>query len=64
MSPVCQMRTAEERIKQDALTRLREATPKEMAVFAEKLRWEAVEAGATERDVRDAERQAGDTIDV
>ena len=52
MSPVCQMQTAEERIKQDALTRLREATPKEMAVFAEKLRREALEAGATEEDLR------------
>jgi len=57
MSPVRQMQTAEERIKQDALLRLREATPKEMAVFAEKLRREAVEAGATENEVRDAESQ-------
>ena len=52
MSPVRQMRTAEERIKSDALRRLREATPKEMAVFAEKLRREALEAGATEEDLR------------
>jgi hypothetical protein len=52
MSPVRQMRTAEERIKNDALMRLREATPKEMAVFAEKLRREALEAGATEEDLR------------
>jgi hypothetical protein len=52
MSPVRQMRTAEERIKNDALRRLREATPKEMAVFAEKLRREALEAGATEEDLR------------
>ncbi len=57
MSPVRQMQTAEERIKQDALTRLREATPKEMTVFAEKLRREAVEAGATEDDLRAAESQ-------
>ena len=59
MSPVRQMQTAEERIRQDALVRLREATPKEMAVFAEKLRREAFDAGASEGDVRDAERQAG-----
>lgn len=52
MSPIRQMRTAEERIKNDALMRLREATPKEMAVFAEKLRREALEAGATEEDLR------------
>lgn len=52
MSPVRQMRTAEERIKNDALMRLREATPKEMAVFAEKLLREALEAGATEEDLR------------
>jgi hypothetical protein len=52
MSPVRQMRTAEERIKSDALRRLREATPKEMAVFADKLRREALEAGATEEELR------------
>jgi hypothetical protein len=57
MSPVRQMQTAEERIKQDALLRLHEATPKEMAVFADKLRREAVEAGATEDDVREAESE-------
>jgi hypothetical protein len=54
-SPTCEMQTVEERIKQDALIRLREATPKEMTVFAEKLRREAVEAGATENDLRAAE---------
>jgi hypothetical protein len=64
MSPISQMQTAEERIKQDALVRLREATPKEMAVFAEKLRREAVEAGATESDLRDVERHAGELLDV
>jgi len=64
MSPVRQMQTAEERIKHDALVRLREATPKEMAVFADKLRREAVDAGATESDIRDAERHAGELLDV
>ena len=64
MSPVRQMQTAEERIKQDALLRLREATPKEMAVFAEKLRREAVEAGASDSDVRAAESRAGELLDV
>ncbi len=59
MSPVRQMQTTEERIKRDALLRLREATPREMAVFAGKLRREAVEAGASESDVRRAEDQAG-----
>jgi hypothetical protein len=57
MSPICEMQTVEERIKQDALIRLREATPREMTVFAEKLRREAVEAGATESDLRYAEEQ-------
>ncbi len=47
--------TAERRIKDDALRRLREATPKEMAVFADKLRAEALEAGATEDDLSKAE---------
>ncbi len=64
MSPVRQMQAAEERIKQDALRRLREATPGEMAVFAQKLRREAVEAGATESDVHDAERQAAELLDA
>jgi hypothetical protein len=64
MSPVRQMQTAEERIKQNALVRLREATPKEMAVFADKLRREAVDAGATESDVRAAELQAAELLDV
>jgi hypothetical protein len=57
LSPTRQMQTAEERIKQDALIRLREATPREMDLFAGKLRREAVEAGATENDLRDAESQ-------
>jgi len=57
-SPSRPMQTAEERIKQDALIRLREATPREMAVFARKLRREAVEAGATEGDLRDAENHS------
>jgi hypothetical protein len=56
MSPISQMRAAEKRIKDDALRRLREATPKEMAVFADKLRREATEAGATEDEIRGAER--------
>jgi len=64
MSPICRMQTAEERIKQDALIRLREATPKEMAVFADKLRREAAEAGATEDDLRDAEKQAGELLEA
>jgi hypothetical protein len=64
MSPVREMQTAEERIRQDALVRLREATPKEMAIFADKLRREAVDAGASESDVRNAERQAGELLDV
>ena len=49
------MHTAEERIKDDALTRLREATVKEMAVFAEKLRKDALDAGATEQELSQAE---------
>jgi hypothetical protein len=55
MSPIRQMQTAEQRIKEDALRRLREATPKEMAVFADKLRAEALDAGATEDDLSKAE---------
>jgi hypothetical protein len=54
MSPIRQMRTAEERIRDSALKRLREATADEMAVFADELRREARDAGATERDLRDA----------
>ncbi len=64
LSPIRQMQTAEQRIKDDALTRLREATPREMAVFAEKLRREAVEAGATEHDLRHAEDQARELLDT
>ncbi len=55
MSPLRQMQTAEARIKGDALRRLCEATPEQMAVFAEKLRRDAVEAGASEEDLRSAE---------
>ena len=54
ISPIRQMRTAEERIKDGALKRLREATTDEMAVFADELRREARDAGASERDLRDA----------
>jgi hypothetical protein len=64
LSPIRQMQTAEQRIKEDALTRLREATPKEMAVFAEKMRREALEAGATEHDLRGAEEQARQLLDA
>jgi hypothetical protein len=53
--PICQMEMAEERIKEDALTRLREATAKEMAVFADKLRKDARKAAATEEEIRTAE---------
>jgi hypothetical protein len=56
MSPIRQMPTAEERIKDRALKHLREATADQMAVFADELRREARDAGATERDLRDARR--------
>jgi hypothetical protein len=64
MSPLRQLERAEERIRQDALIRLSETTPSEMAVFGEKLRREAAEAGATENQVRDAERQGGELLDA
>jgi hypothetical protein len=56
MSPTREMRTAEERTKDNALRRLREATADQMAVFADELRREARDAGASERDLRDARR--------
>jgi hypothetical protein len=64
MSPICQMQMAKERIKRDALTRLREATPADIAAFAAKLRREAQEAGASESDLREAEDEARQLVDA
>ncbi len=57
MSPVGQMRMAEQRIKFDALRRLREATPVERGVLGEKLREDALRAGATPDELSDAQSQ-------
>jgi hypothetical protein len=64
VSPICQAQMAEERIKRDALTRLREATPADIAAFAGKLRREAHEAGASETDLREAEYEARQLVDA
>jgi hypothetical protein len=44
------------RDKEVALLRLRDAPDEELAVFERKLRDDALEAGATEREMRDAQR--------
>lgn len=44
------------RDKEVALLRLRDAPDKELAVFEDKLRDDALEAGATEQEMRDAQR--------
>ena len=44
------------RDKEVALLRLRNAPDEELAVFERKLRDDALEAGATERELRDAQR--------
>jgi hypothetical protein len=44
------------RAKEVALRRLRDAPDEELAVFEGKLRDDALEAGATEREVRQAQR--------
>jgi hypothetical protein len=44
------------RAKEVALRRLRDAPDEELAVFERKLRGDALEAGATEREVREAQR--------
>jgi hypothetical protein len=44
------------RAKEVALLRLRDASDEELAVFKGKLRDDALEAGATEREMRDAQR--------
>jgi hypothetical protein len=64
MSPICQAQMAEERIKRDALTRLREAAPADIAAFAGKLRREAREAGASESDLHEAENEARQLVDA
>jgi hypothetical protein len=45
------------RAKEAALERLRDAPDEELAVFEDKLREDALRAGATEREIREA--QAG-----
>jgi hypothetical protein len=45
------------RAKEAALERLRDASDEELAVFKDKLREDAISAGATEREIREA--QAG-----
>jgi hypothetical protein len=44
------------RAKEVALLRLRDAPDEELAVFERKLRDDALQAGATEREMRDAQR--------
>jgi hypothetical protein len=47
---------ADPRAKEVALRRLRDAPDEELAVFERKLRDDALEAGATEREIREAQR--------
>jgi hypothetical protein len=42
-------------VKKAALKRIREATDEEMAVFADRLREDALKARATEQEIREAE---------
>jgi hypothetical protein len=44
------------RAKEAALMRLRDAADEELAVFEGKLREDAFEAGASEQEIRDAQR--------
>jgi hypothetical protein len=44
------------RAKEAALRRLRDASDEELAVFEGKLRDDAIEAGASEQEIRDAQR--------
>jgi len=44
------------RAKEAALRRLRDAPDEELAVFEDKLRDDALEAGATEQEIREAQR--------
>ncbi len=44
------------RAKEVALTRLRESSDEELAVFEDKLRDDALDAGASEREMRQAQR--------
>jgi hypothetical protein len=44
------------RAKEAALTRLRDALDEELAVFEGKLRDDALEAGASEQEIREAQR--------
>jgi hypothetical protein len=44
------------RAKEAALMRLRDAPDEELAVFEDKLREVALEAGASEQEIRDAQR--------
>jgi hypothetical protein len=44
------------RAKEAALMRLRDAPDEQLAVFADKLRGVALEAGASEQEIRDAQR--------
>jgi hypothetical protein len=48
--------TADPRAKEVALTRLRESSDRELALFEDKLRNDARDAGATESEVRHAQR--------
>jgi len=45
------------RAKEVALHRLRDAPDEELEVFEDKLRDDALEAGASEREMRDAQRE-------
>ena len=44
------------RAKEAALMRLRDAADEELAVFEDKLREVAIQAGASEQEIRDAQR--------
>jgi hypothetical protein len=44
------------RAKEAALMRLRDAPDEELAVFEDKLREDALQAGASEQEIRDAQR--------
>jgi hypothetical protein len=44
------------RAKEAALNRLRDAPDEELAVFADKLREDALRAGASEQEIREAQR--------